>query len=157
MASKYLAIVSDIKSNLEAVPGAGIVHRYERQSADLGKFIALFRDPATGKFLGGEITRRAVTERQAGSVFRIHQFVLRWYRSLEDAAGSSEQFQVLIDDICERFRDRSSPDGATWEYRDADNSNNTPIQAEIINDRMFGAVLCHCAELVLTVTERIAP
>ncbi|WP_298434577.1 hypothetical protein [Geobacter sp.] len=153
MANRYAAILADIKTILAAVPGVGTVHDYERQSADWSNFIGLFKDPGTGKILGWEITRRAAAEHQAGVYLRHHQFVLKGYMGLQDAAGSSKVFQALCEEVCAMFR--NAPAGAGWEYRNGDEPDRAPAQIEIINDRMFGGVLCHCAEIALSVTERI--
>ena len=155
MASNYLAIVADIKSKMETIPGIGLVHDYERQAADLARFILLFKDSA-GKILGWEITRRAASEHSAGASFRHHQMVLKGYMGLQDEQASSKAFQVLADLVCEKFRSAVSPVGAIWQYRNGDEPANAPAQIEIINDRMFGSYLCHCAEIALSVTERIA-
>lgn len=155
MANRYAAILADIKTRLEAVPGVGQVHDYERQTADWAKFIELFKDPATGKILGWEITRRAATEHHDGVWFRHHQFVLKGYMGLQDATASSKTFQTLCEEVCAAFRD--APPGDGWEYRNGDKADRAPAQIEAINDRMFGGPLCHVAEIALSVTERIVP
>ena len=153
MANRYAAILADIKAILTAVPGVGMVHDYERQCADMARFIEFFQDPSTKKILGWEITRRAATEHQAGVYLRHHQIVLKGYMGLQDATGSSKVFQALCEEVCAAFR--TAPDGAGWEYRNGDEADRSPAQIESINDRMFGAVLCHAAEIALSVTERI--
>lgn len=152
--SEYANIVADIKDKLEEITGIGLVYDYERQITDMGKFIQLFKD-SSGKICGGEITRRAVPEHQAGAFFRHHQMVLRWYMGLQDASATSNTFQALVDDICDKFRTAEPATPATWQYRNGDEPDKAPAQVEIINDRMFGNVLCHCAEIALSVTERI--
>lgn len=154
---KYLEILADIVTKLSAVNGVGVVHDYERQAADLGKFIALFKDPATEQIRGWEITRRAVPEHRAGAIFRHHQFVLRGYLGLQDAKATSKAFQVVADNVCAAFRNAEPPEGSTWLYRNGDEPARTPAQVEKIDDRMFGSVLCHCVEIALNVTERINP
>lgn len=152
--SNYLTIVGDVKTKLLTVAGIGLVHDYERQVIDLAKFILLFKD-AAGKICGTEITRRAVPEHKAGAFFRHHQLLLKSYMGLQDATASSKTFQVLVDDICAKFRVADPPANAPWDYHNGDNPAAAPAQVEIINDRMFGSVLCHCAEISLSVTERI--
>ena len=44
MTIRYSAIAADIKVKLESLANIGIIHDYERQSVDLAKFIALFKD-----------------------------------------------------------------------------------------------------------------
>jgi hypothetical protein len=150
--NNYLAIVADIKTKLTGIPGVGMVHDYERWTADWAKFLAFFTD-STGKILGWEITRAAASEHQAGAFFRHHQFKLNGYMGLNDAKATSKAFQALCDEVCAAFRsvDTSTP----WGYSNGDSPANSAAQIESINDRMFGNVLCHCAEISLSVTERI--
>lgn len=156
MSARYTELAADIKAHLNTVPGSGVVHTYERQSNDIKKFLALFQDPSSGKILGWEITRRAVTEHQQGAYFRHHKMVLTGYMGLQDAEASSATFQDLVDVICDEFRTADPISGTVmWHYRDGDNPDNSPVQVEQINDRMFGNVLCHCAVIAISITERI--
>lgn len=157
MSARYTDLAADIKTHLDAIPSAGVVHTYERQSTDIKKFLALFQNPATGKILGWEITRRAVPEHQRGAYFRHHQMVLTGYMGLQDAEASSATFQDLVDTICDTFRTAEPLSNASWYYRDGDNPDNSPVQVEQVNDRMFGSVLCHCAVIAIYITERIVP
>jgi len=156
MSVRYSTIAADIKTKLEGVPGTGIIHAYERQIAEMAKFIALFKDP-DGKICGWEITRRAVPEHRAGAVFRHHQMILQGYMGLQDAAASSSVFQDQCDDVCDLFRAAEQPQSATWQYRNGDEPDKTPVQIELIADRMFSNVLCHHAVIRVSVTERILP
>lgn len=156
MTARYTDLAADIKEHLNAVANSGIVHTYERQSTDIKKFLALFQNPATGKILGWEITRRAVTEHEQGAIFRHHKMVLTGYMGLQDAEVSSSLFQNLVDAICDEFRTAEPiTGGVMWQYRDGDNPDNSPVQVEQINDRMLGNVLCHCAVIAISITERI--
>lgn len=157
MANNYRAILDDIAAKLATVPGIGSIHKYERQVVDQAKFILLFKD-STGRICGWEITRRAASEHQHGAFYRHHQMVLKGYMGLQDAAETSILFQELCDEVCGLFRiaDPTTP-GATWNYKNGDEPTAAPAQLESINDRMFGAVLCHCAEIAVSVTERIMP
>ena len=153
--NNYRTILDDIYAKLTAIAGIGIVHTYERQVVETSKFILLFKD-ATGRICGWEITRGAASEHQRGAFFRHHQFVLKGYMGLQDATASSLAFQELCEEICNAFRAADpATAGATWNYRNGDEQTASPAQIESINDRMFGGVLCHCAEISLSVTERI--
>ncbi|HIJ95786.1 MAG TPA: hypothetical protein HPP94_08645 [Desulfuromonadales bacterium] len=155
MTIRYSNIAADIKTRLEAVPGSGIIHIYERQAVDLAKFIGLFKD-GSGRILGWEITRKSVMEHQQGIVFRHHAMMLHGYMGLQDAAASGVLFQDLCDTICDAFRTAEPLSGSSWMYRNGDDPDKTPAQIELIDDRMFGSVLCHHALISLSVTERIA-
>lgn len=154
MSIRYSAIAADIKAKLESIPGTGIIHSYERQVVDMAKFIALFKD-ATGKICGWEITRKAVPEHFRGVVNRNHQMIIQGYMGLQDQAASAVTFQDMCDDICDLFRAADAPDGATYQYRNSEEPDKTPPQIELINDRMFGNVLCHHAVISISITERI--
>lgn len=153
MTVKYSDIAADIKAKLETLPAAGLVHAYERQASDLGKFIALFKD-TSGKILGCEITRRAVPEAYAGVVNRQHAMEIHYFMGLQDASASSVEFQDNCDDICDLFR---AAQATGFEYRNALEPGKPPVQLALVEDRMFGAVLCHTAIITLSVTERILP
>lgn len=151
---RYSAIAADIKTKLEGISGTGIIHAYERQAVDQAKFIALFKD-STGKICGWEITRRAAPEGYTGPVNRHHQMLIQGYMGLQDAAASATAFQDLCDTICDLFRDTAPATPAGWEYRNGLEPGKTPVQLELIDDRMFGNVLCHHAVISITITERI--
>lgn len=156
MANNYRAIVDDIAAKMAVVANIGRIHGYERQVVDPAKFIQLFQDPITGRILGWEITRRSAQEHKRGAFFRHHQMVLQGYMGLQDASATGLTFQELCEEVCNAFRvaDPATP-GAAWNYLDGDDATAAPAQVESINDRMFGAVLCHCAVITLSVTERI--
>lgn len=154
--SVYADILADIVAKLEAVPGVGLVHDYERQAVDLAKFIALFKHEPSGQIRGWEVTRRAVPEHRRGAIFRHHRFVLNGYLGLKDADATSKAMQELADAVCDAFREAVPADpAAPWLYQNGDEPEESPCQVERIEDRMFGGVLCHCAEIALSVTERI--
>jgi hypothetical protein len=151
----YQTIATDIKAKLTALGGCGVIHTYARQAVDAAKFIELFRDKVSGQILGCEITRGSVPETLHGAHHRLHQFRISFYKGLQDEKATSVNFQEQCDDICETFRTASPPVGAAWEYRNAGNPENAPAQIDTIDDRLFGSVLCHCAEISLVVSERI--
>lgn len=154
MASRYLAIRDDIKTLLTAVAGIGAIHGYSRWVKDQAKYLELFKHG--NGIHAWEITRRAVSEHKAGAFFRHHEFVLHGYFGNLDAEASEEVFQTLLEDICEKFRvaDPADP-AASWDYRNGDEPDASPAQVELIDHRIFGNVLCHHAQIAISVTERI--
>lgn len=152
----YKDITGDIKAKLEAVPGTGIVHEYERQSVDMGKFIQLFKTPEN-KICGCEITRTAISERWlSGMFYGNYRMVVRLYLGILDASESSIAFQQLVDAIRSTFRNGQFANQALGlSYFDYDSPDSSPVQVPVMNDRMFGAVLCHCAEIHIAVQHRI--
>jgi hypothetical protein len=157
MASKYLDILADVKSNLDAVTDIGQTHDYSRWTADWNAFINLFKALIAGKsqIRGWEITRVAAPEKHQGAYLRFHKFEINGYMGLNDADATDKTFQALIDNVCERLR--TAKDGSAWFYGDGGVSDDAPAQALVIDERTFGGVLCHHATISLTVTERISP
>lgn len=159
--AEYLAVATDIKDKLTALGNMGVIHLYQRQVVDMAKFINLFtRDLGNGRreIRGWEITRQSVLEHQRGAFFGHHDMVLRGYMGLSDADASSMVFQGMIDAIRATFRTAEPADpAADWLYRNGDNQQQSPVQVTLIDDRMFGSVLCHHAELHISVTDRIVP
>jgi len=154
--AEYTDITGDIKAKLEEISGIGMVYDYERQVVDLGAFIGLFKSP-TGKILGWEITRAQVTEKWlTAKYYACNRMVVRGYMGLQDASQSSVAFQQLVNAVRAKFRNAQPADpGATWNYQDGDNPSNSPVQVPVINDRMFGVVLCHYVEIHIAVQEGI--
>jgi len=139
-----------IKTRLDAL-GAGIgrVHDYERFSVDPAKFLALFQDEETKKVFGWEIIRTGFSVRRvAMSKWKmVHQYTVRGYYGLQDAAGTEKTVNGLADLIALDFT--RTPLAGTI--------GDTLPEAEI-ETRMFGGVLCHVVEVRLPqVAEIVAP
>ncbi len=157
MANKYLEIRDHINSILDAVEGVGITHGRARLAIDWAKYILLFRFAAKNQIRGWEITRGSVREHLRGAYFRHHSFVLRGHLSFNDEGASDEEWQPLLDEICAAFRNVQAPGAATWWYGNGDQPSEAPPQVLINDIRIFGSVLCHHAEIHISVTERIVP
>ena len=136
-----------IKSALEGVGGIGTVHDYERWATEWGDFLSLYK--TSGNVINGwTITRQRTTEEQATTSHteRTHHFLIRGIYGLRDADATEITFQSLIEAICAAFRALYRIDGTAMD--------NEPIQVELVENRMFGTVLCHYCELTLAVTEQ---
>ncbi len=146
------AIRAQIKTILEGVPNIGIVHDYERWAVDWNVFINLFKTTVGGtdQIRGWEIGRRSAKENQVaiggqGGNERRHSFIIRGYLGLNDSAATEKTFNDLIEAIAAVFR-------YNWTINDTA-LNHEWVQAEVIEIRMFGSVLCHYCELILPVCE----
>lgn len=132
----------------------GPVHDYERWSAEWKKFLDHFK-ASDGKIHGWTITREKTTESFIPGLGaeRRHTMVLRGYYALQDSVGSEKNFQDLIEVICTVFRGETTLNGTVEQVE-------APLQVDLVEPRMFGAVLCHYCELrqvvpeTLTFTER---
>lgn len=132
---------AQIKDRLDALgPVMGRVHDYERWSANTGQFLTLFQDPSTKKIMGWEIARtRLRTARSAMNRWKLtHRFVIRGYYGLEDAAATEKAFSALVDMVVLDFLRTRLPGTQGEQFPEAQ-----------VEPRMFGAVLCHVAEIVL--------
>ena len=171
--SRYREIGDAILAEISSVPEAGRVHAYQRWSADLGKYLDLFRWEAGGglaQIRGWVLTRERAGEEAAsigsnasggfapaGLSRRTHTFLLFGIMSAEDAAGSEAAFQDLIEKICDRFRDEGTlrllDESGAPRVRSLERLQ--PPQVDLIELRTFGNVLCHYAEIRLRAIERI--
>jgi len=149
------AIRTAIYNILSAVTNIGKVYDYERWAADWTTFINLFKTTiaTVEQIRGWEISRRSVGEKQAiikmGSQAHEddHTYVIRGYMGVNDASATEKTFNALIESVRTAFRDNKNLNGTC--------ERQGRIQASIIEFRLFGGVLCHYAELTLTVYERI--
>ena len=171
--SRYREIGDAISSEISSVAEAGRVHSYQRWSADLGKYLDLFRWEASdglAQIRGWVLTRERAGEEAAsigssaaggftpvGLVRRTHTFLLFGIMSAEDAVGSEVAFQDLLEDICDRFRDNKTlrllDESGAPRVRSLERLQ--PPQVDMIELRTFGSVLCHYAEIRLQAIERI--
>lgn len=141
-------IRAQYKTILQSVPGIGVVHDYERWSADWDKFLAQFQDPASKKILGWTITReRSAESFKTGSGYsRMYTMAIRGYMGLNDTDASEKTFQDLIETVCDTFRGKTTLNGVVEQVE-------APLQVDSIDLRQLGSVLCHHCELRQTVEE----
>ncbi len=142
------AIRTQIYTILSGVNDIGKVYDYERWSADWTTFINIFKTTIGGvdQVRGWEIGRRSCSENMLtlGEVDRPHNFIIRGYMGVSDAAATEKTFNTLIEAIAAAFRTNLTLNGAAFLGHDY-------LQIELIEARMFGGVLCHYAELGLIV------
>jgi len=153
--ANYLAIRDDIKARLEALADIGVVHGYSRMATDWKQYILRFKDPASDRIKGWEITRKGFADRYRGPTLRQHTFVLNGFLGLKDEDATDEIFQQMVETVCDAFLE--APAGASWQFKNAAEPEQAPAQAPLITERLFGPVLCHTCEIHLSVTERILP
>lgn len=139
------AIRTSIKEALTGITGIGRVHDYERWSVDPAQFLTLFQDAASRKIFGWEITRTGAKVEKPTQKFKVtHNYVLKGYYGVQDAAGSEKLFNLVIETIVSKFISTQL----------AGTQGICLPQVGIIEFRMFGNnVLCHYAEVRLDVAE----
>ncbi len=140
-------IRQQIYTILSGVPGIGKVYDYERWTADWSQFLTLFKDTATGRILGWEISRAAVEVQFLSRIEEeaTHRYAIKGYLGLQDGAATEKIFTGLIETIRTVFRGNVTLNGT------AELAN--PVSVPVIDVRTFGSVLCHYCELQLLVTE----
>ena len=144
------AIEEQIKAILSGVDGMGVVHDYERWAATWEKFLALFSvEDAEGvrRINGWTFSRRKTpeTEPTESHNLRTYHFRFRGIYGLKDDDASERVFQQLIEDVCAAFR-------AAYKLNSTAH-HTSPMQVNVVENRVFGKVLCHYAELELTAEE----
>jgi len=139
-------IRTEIKNILLSIDGIGIVHDYYRWSVDWKSFLELFK--ANGYIKGWMITRESTREERETmpQSRRIHTFKIWGVMGHNDAQATEKTFQDLVESICDTFRSNNTLNGQAFD--------SDPIQVTLIENRMFGKVLAHVAELTLNVLER---
>jgi hypothetical protein len=149
------AIRTQIYTILSAVTNVGKVYDYERWAANWNTFIDLFKTTISGvdQIRGWEISRRSVGEKQVvitiGSQAHEddHTYIIRGYMGVSDSAATEKAFNALIESVRTAFRTNKNLNGTC--------ERHGRVQVAVIEARTFGSVLCHYAELSLTVYERI--
>lgn len=146
-----------IVAQLQAVPGIGRVHSYQRYAREEAAFQALYLYepvPGTRRLRGWQLSRVAVAERLAGlgRTLNEHTWELRGYLALHDAEASELAFDQLVEDIRAALRADPGLGGLNvaeplgeddgWQMRDAG-----PV--------LFCGVLCHSALLTLQTREYV--
>lgn len=145
-------IIDAVKAILAAVPGVGPnVHAYERWADDDARFRALFTDQSSepARLLGWTITREATAaiDRGPRNTEDHHTIVVRAYLGLQDEARSERTFQELIESVRAAFLADRRLGGLALHSR--------PLAARTVEHKNFAGVLCHYAELVLVVEEKV--
>ncbi len=140
------AILAAIKAKLLLVDGITIVHDYERYCKDMTTFLNLFKTD-DNLFHGWMISRSAMTSEQSSrtQTRRTHRYKILGIYALDDSAASEKIFQAIIESIINAFDADADLGGIC--------AGAAPMRAETIDNRIFGNVLCHYAELYLDVPE----
>jgi len=127
-------------------PIIGRVHDYERWAADPKKFLELFQDPSSKKIFGWEISRTGCkVSKIAMQKWRwSHQYIIRGYYGLGDAAGTEKSVNALADLIVLDF---------TLTKLAGTQGEQLPVAA--VETRMFGQYLCHVVEIRLPQVDEI--
>ena len=140
-------IRTEIKTILSAVDGIGVVHDYVRWANEWSKFLDLFKD-SNNKVNGWMISRISTPSKRdnMSTLKRRHLFRMEGFYGLQDSSATEIVFQGVVEDIQDAFDSQYSLGGHAL--------NSGPVQVIIIENRVFGKVLCHYARLEYEVEER---
>jgi len=149
-----------IKTIMEDVSGIGKVHDYQRLTHEWKQYQKLFtKDDIVNMW---EIERAEVrrwveaTQGPAGGVERvIHTFILRGFYRVNDTQESDKTFQNLVEGVCQAFRTKPTLKVSGTSYAEVvHESEERPIVGIIYKD-FLGAVLCHVADISVSVQEKV--
>lgn len=138
------ALRSEIKTILSGIAAIGVVHDYERWAAEDAAFLNLFKDPASGKIFGWEITRAGARIERVTQKYKVtHRFVLKGYYGIKDSAGSEKLFNAVVETIAMKI----------LSTKITGSQGEVLPQVDKLEPRVFSGILCHCAEIRLDVAE----
>ena len=151
-------IREQIKVILAGVPGIGVVHDYRRRAVDWSKMLDLFKD-STGKINACMFAREKMAKKSAtiggAPLERAHIFMFHTIMGLKDGEGTGIIFDDLLTAIEEEFEEHLDLNGTClttipdW----GPMAGMAGMQIDLAEERMFGNVLCHYAELRLCALE----
>lgn len=154
-ASNYPAILAALVALVDGAAGIENVHAYQRNVADWKAMIALLKitigvaPNETFRVHGWTVSRASVSEEWLTNVevVRVHEFKLRGVFGVQDSANTEDQFNDLVEALCTALRaDFTCAASAEW---------HEPVQFPIIDYRVFSGLLCHYAEGIVKVRERL--
>jgi hypothetical protein len=138
------AVRGVIKTTIQALDNEGQVHDYERWANDWDAYLALYKTTIGGAdyIRGWTITCEAMptTLHQTNGVkIREYRHRVRMYWGLDDSAASEKAAFAKCEELCNALDD-SALHGDGYYLAD-------PASLEIFENRVFGSVLCHYAEI----------
>jgi hypothetical protein len=148
-------IRAEYLAQLLAVADIGVVHDYPRMATEWAKFLEFFKDPASGRILGWDISiesapagQRYLSGVSPNAIMDIKWVVLiRGYLGLQDVAETAKTMDNLVEAILAKFRPLFDLNGKALAVEE--------MQAGPITERDFGGVLAHYVELRQVVRERV--
>lgn len=136
---------AEIKTLMDSVTGIGVVHDYQRWITDWAKFLDAFKDKASKTVIGWQITRSGfdVAEFTSNKYKVTHKFKLIGIYALKDSAKSEHLFNAVVEAVVLKMLSNTIT-GA---------QGKSVPKLGALQERVFGSVLCHYAEIDLPVTE----
>ena len=150
-----------IKALIESVAGVGVVHDYERYSADPATVLAFFQtvegQPLKGWFF--KLARRDEFTKSNKRSLLVYTFDVSALYSEADAAATEKTFTDLIMAVCDKFRLLANVTLAgTCERTDTEAgplAGRTGLQVDSIEYLRLSGTLVHFARMKLAAQEFI--
>lgn len=146
----YVATLAAVKATMLTVTNIGNVYDYVRWYKDWPAMLSLFKvtSPST-QIRFWDISRVSTSETNKVSKEndRSYTFRIRGFMSLDDSDETEKTFQLLLEEVCTKFRNKPTF-GSTV-------VNVQPVQINNVSHAMVGDVLCHMAECTLIVDDEI--
>jgi hypothetical protein len=141
-------INTQINSILSGVTGIGTkIYNYDVYADDWSTFLSKFKNTGDSKVNGWCFYRQKTDEETHSSRTNIrrHTYIFRGFYSLGTYGSTMTSFQDLLELIATAFRNKPSLNGVAL--------ITSAMQINVVENRQFGEVLCHYAELMLGVEE----
>ena len=145
----YSTVIAAIDTIIKTATGVNTptIYKYVKLATNWADFISAFKDTTNSVIHGYMITRTRIEEVPEAS--RVNHVLTTWaiygFYALKSDGTSESTFQGVIDNIRTKFRDDPRLGSTVL--------TSTPIQADTIEQRMFGDVLCHYVEMRLVTEE----
>ncbi len=141
-------IRAQIVAVLNTVADIGRVHNRFRYSADMAKFLSLFKTTIGGKDqVRGWMVSQIAPLNEDYTETKTRNYAIDGYLGFQDEGSTELTMSALLDAIAAAFRNNKTLNGAAL--------GHDYIQVQINEPRSFGAVLCHYAHLTLAVQDFI--
>lgn len=155
---------ADIKSvltTLDASSNIGVVHDYERWGLQLSDLLDILLDPTDDKIRSWMIVYQGFTtsleaydysqiETTSKSItVRDHRWMIRGVWGLDDTNASEKSFATLVETLVNALDANETLHDQDRYWGDTPTS---PASCETFEVRNFAGVLCHVAEITLTIS-----
>ena len=141
-----------IKTMMLTVANVGVVHAYERYTAQQSKLAEFYKDGTSGRLQGWHIRRVSTRETyiDIGRWVIDHDWQIFGFMAIGDADATEETFDTLIESIRTVFRDDPSMGNLVFNTVIDEKNNQAGMQVEEAVPVLFAGVLCHSARIGLT-------
>lgn len=138
-----------IYNAVAGVAQVGEVHDYARWASTWDAFLDHYRDSVLGQVRGWAVGYAGFEEQDlefGDSRLRAHRFLVRGVMALEDGEETEKTWATLAESVANAIKDDTTLAANYYRVNPA---------ALLVEERQFGGVLCHYAELAVVVIEYV--